>query len=221
VGGKYSHILWDWNGTLLDDTEWCMACINAMLARRGMRVLSNIEEYRSVFTFPVEDYYRRVGFDFAAEPFAALAEEYIALYHGDMSRLRLFPGVHATLRALRERGLRQSILSASRIDNLRRQIGLFNVAPYFDRILGISDIYARGKEEIAARYLREAGILGAAALVIGDTRHDAHVAAALGADCILMLSGHQNASAFAGLNVRLAETLADVPALIMRPASQN
>ncbi|MDR2502282.1 MAG: HAD hydrolase-like protein, partial [Oscillospiraceae bacterium] len=155
MNGKYSHVLWDWNGTLLDDAAWCMECVNDMLARRGLRPLANLSEYRSVFTFPVEDYYRRVGFDFDAEPFAVLAEEYMALYHGNDSRLTLFPEIRKTLRILRERGLRQNILSASRIDNLLRQIELFGIAPYFDVILGISDIYARSKEDVAVRYLRE------------------------------------------------------------------
>ena len=33
---KYSHILWDWNGTLLDDAWLCVEVMNSMLAERDL-----------------------------------------------------------------------------------------------------------------------------------------------------------------------------------------
>ena len=30
---RYSHIFWDWNGTLLNDVDWCIARINHMLKK--------------------------------------------------------------------------------------------------------------------------------------------------------------------------------------------
>ncbi|RLD72105.1 MAG: HAD family hydrolase, partial [Bacteroidetes bacterium] len=45
-------ILWDWNGTLLDDTDICVQCINSLLETRQLNLL-NKERYRKIFTFPV------------------------------------------------------------------------------------------------------------------------------------------------------------------------
>lgn len=39
-------ILWDWNGTLLDDVEVALAAMNEMLARRGLSLLGGREPYR-------------------------------------------------------------------------------------------------------------------------------------------------------------------------------
>ena len=53
-------ILWDWNGTLLDDTRICIDAINILLKERGKNEI-NESIYRNIFTFPVRDYYARAG----------------------------------------------------------------------------------------------------------------------------------------------------------------
>ena len=42
IAKKYSHIIWDWNGTLFNDVEWCVKTVNRMLANRNIKVLDNI-----------------------------------------------------------------------------------------------------------------------------------------------------------------------------------
>ena len=68
-------IIWDWNGTLLDDAEMCLEAINIMLKKRNLPELS-MERYRDVFTFPVIEYYREVGFDFTLEAWDPVATEF-------------------------------------------------------------------------------------------------------------------------------------------------
>ena len=60
---QYTHVLWDFNGTVYDDMEACLRSVNEMLSERGLPVLS-AEAYREVFDFPVKDYYAKIGFDF-------------------------------------------------------------------------------------------------------------------------------------------------------------
>ena len=59
-------IIWDWNGTLLNDAELALFSINVMLKKRLLPTLS-LPEYKQVFNFPVKDYYLRIGFDFEKE----------------------------------------------------------------------------------------------------------------------------------------------------------
>ena len=56
-------IIWDYNGTLLNDLSIGVECINRMLTKRELPLLTT-ESYREVFTFPVKKYYELVGFDF-------------------------------------------------------------------------------------------------------------------------------------------------------------
>ena len=69
------YVVWDWNGTLLDDAEVCLAVMDRMLVRRGLPPIGDMERYREIFTFPVRDYYALAGLDMDAEPFTDLADE--------------------------------------------------------------------------------------------------------------------------------------------------
>jgi phosphoglycolate phosphatase len=186
----YSHILWDWNGTLLDDVDWAIAAANTLLAARSLPIIDRAAYYRH-FTFPVRQYYKNIGFTFEEETFEDVSAQYIRLYHeGDADHCPLHRHVRETLAALSERGVRQVILSASEKGNLATQVGRYDIGGYFDDILGIDNIYAASKVEIGRAYLTRAAVKKA--LLIGDTLHDREVAAALGADCILIANGHQS-----------------------------
>ncbi len=145
----YSHIIWDWNGTLFNDTNWCIDVMNIMLQKRNLKTLESINDYHKAFNFPIINYYRNVGFDFKTESFEMLANEYIELYHSNKSgHCTLHKNVESTLESIRNMNITQIILSASQIDNLLLQISEFNISQYFDEILGISDIYAKVKYKL-------------------------------------------------------------------------
>ena len=187
---KYTHIIWDWNGTLLDDVYLCMQTINTMLKKRDLPTLDSVEDYHKVFGFPVRDYYLRVGFDFDQEPFKDLAVEYIELYHGKTADALLFPDAEKILAGFQKDGIHQIILSASESRNLMLQMKPFGIEKYFDEILGISNIYAASKIDIGNDYIKRAN--PDKTVLIGDTVHDKEVADALGVDCILIANGHQS-----------------------------
>lgn len=65
------------NGTLLNDVDLCFSVINGLLVSHDLKPLDTLSQYREVFTFPIEDYYKRVGFDFDKIPFSMLAHEYM------------------------------------------------------------------------------------------------------------------------------------------------
>ena len=99
---KYTHLLWDFNGTVFDDIEACRLSVNSMLAARGLPTLT-VEDYREVFDFPVKDYYARVGFDFDREPFEVLAPIWVAEYNRQSRASTVFPGVTEVMEQVRAR----------------------------------------------------------------------------------------------------------------------
>ncbi|MBF0244666.1 MAG: HAD family hydrolase [Planctomycetes bacterium] len=140
------HVVWDWNGTLLDDTELCLDIANAFLKERSLAVLSR-EEYREVFGFPVKDYYTGLGFDFSRESYELLADRFIREYEQRRGDCALQPGALSALEAVRERGLTQSILSAYPQKLLEEIISKHSLGPYFNFLTGPGDHYAAGKLE--------------------------------------------------------------------------
>lgn len=189
--GKTTTVIWDWNGTLLDDAPVCLAAVNSMLRERGLPQLS-AERYQEIFCFPVSDYYRKAGFDFEKEPFERLAVLYHERYLAASERCPLCEGALETLRELQRRGVRQAVLSASHQRHLLWQMGLFDIQGYFDEVLGIEDIYARSKAELGQDFVRRRGLDPAGVLLVGDTEHDCETARAIGCRCLLIPGGHQS-----------------------------
>lgn len=182
-------VLWDWNGTLLNDVDMAVRVTNEVFAPRGYQLL-NREQYQQCFRFPVQAYYRARGVEDADFPEVARAwsEGYAAAFSGTP----LFADAAETVLAFHAAGFRQVILSASQRAMLQEQVDSFpSLRGLLDEVLGVDDIYAHGKEILARNYLTASGLDPAETVLLGDTCHDAEVAAAIGCRCLLVARGHQ------------------------------
>lgn len=213
---QYTHIIWDFNGTVLDDMQAGIDSINAMLAPRGLPILKDLAAYREVFDFPVEEYYRRLGLDFQKESYHdVLAPMWVELYLKNSTNAPLFAGVAPLCAALRGAGLRQSILSASHEGMLREQLAARGAIDWFDEIWGTGTIHAAGKSELANVW--RAAHPDDVALLLGDTTHDYEVARAMHADCILVAAGHHPRHKLERCGVPVVDSLEEVLPLLLPP----
>lgn len=187
----YKNIIWDWNGTLLNDLDICIEAINKLLVRRQLGLMTR-DRYLDIFTFPVQEYYVEAGFDFRKESYESVAIEFMDHYLEMVKGARLHDQVRSALELIRDSGRSQIILSAMEQTALRKLAGEHEIDGYFSEIFGISDHLAHGKLSIAEMALRETGFRKAETCLIGDTLHDAEVASSLGIPCILVANGHQS-----------------------------
>ncbi|MBO7684713.1 MAG: HAD family hydrolase [Kiritimatiellae bacterium] len=184
-----THVLWDWNGTLLDDTQAALDTLNSMLARRGGRPIT-MEFYRDHFAFPVKPFYKSIGVCLENEDWDALAREYHDVYAGRPKRLN--PETPAALERVKASGARQSIISALRQDLLEEITDRLGVAKYMDRICGVDNLDGFGKIDRAREMLsslRDSSGRDSSFVLIGDSLHDKEVADALGVACVLCGQG--------------------------------
>ncbi len=188
---KYKHIVWDWNGTLLDDRWLCVEAINIILKKR--RMIPILEKtYKETFCFPVKKYYENLGFDFNKESFKDLSSEFVEYYKDNFHRLTLHLDTDLILKKINESRIKQSILSASKQETLEENIKFFNLEKYFNKIVGINNHYANGKIEAALQLLDLIKTKTSDILLIGDTVHDSEVAEKIDSDCILIDQGYVN-----------------------------
>ena len=126
------------------------------------------------------------------------------------------PSAHAaeTLAELSRRGWRQSVLSASRRDYLIEQVAARGLQGYFTELLGLADIYGVSKVQVGRNWLAQSGIDPAACVMVGDTQHDAEVAAALGTGCVLYTGGHQSRKRLEAVCPHVIDDLAQLPQLL-------
>ena len=211
---NYDLVIWDWNGTLLDDTQMCYTIANEMRQERGMDLMQGVEEYRRYFTFPVVDYYRRMGYSFETEPFENISRQFVSMYAARYSTASLQPCAKEALAAVLETGARQVLLSATGQDRLDEQVEYFQLNCYFERVIGNSNNLAHGKADYAKEFLRESGVDPARALFVGDTDHDFEIASSIGCGCALLTAGHQTIEHLSTLGATLVSTLCEVPALL-------
>lgn len=186
----YTHILWDFNGTILDDVETGILSVNVMLEKRGLPVLESVDDYRNHFRFPITSYYESLGFDFEKEPFNILAPEWVELYLKYVKSAPLRDGIIEALDLFSENGAKQYIISATEKNMLNSQLTELGIKDYFDGFVGLDNIHASSKVEIAKQWYTKEN--PKKAVLIGDTEHDAEVADALGCECILVANGHQH-----------------------------
>jgi phosphoglycolate phosphatase-like HAD superfamily hydrolase/membrane protease YdiL (CAAX protease family) len=211
------HIIWDWNGTLLDDLEICLEIINNMLAARKLGSLSR-NSYTHVFDFPVKDYYEKIGFDFEIEPFQVLSDEFIAAYEKGRPDCGLLEGVREILDFTAGLGISQSILSASKEEYLKIAVDEYQIADYFTVIQGLDNHNAAGKLDLAREFMASCAIPPSQILMVGDTTHDSAIASELGVNCILIPNGHHSRPRLENTNYPVLDSLEDLKA-ILQPGS--
>ena len=205
---KYDYVIWDFNGTLLDDVQTGILSVNKLLADRGLRTIDSVEYYRSVFRFPIIEYYRSLGFDFEKEPYEKLAPQWVELYLENVKNAELFCDVMATLTKLKEQGIKQAVLSATEREMLEGQLKTLGIRDFFEEVMGLDNIHAGSKLFLADDW-RERH-LDSRVIFVGDTDHDVQTASALGADCVLICRGHQSKEYLKTLNVPVYDDISGI-----------
>ncbi len=188
---KYKHVIWDWNGTIINDLDLCVELINGLLIERRLKTLT-AESYREVFTIPVKNYYAKLGFDFSKESFEIVGKQWMTEYERRKFECGLYDGVKNVLQKINQLGIGQSILSAYSQHTLDEMVEYHGLTNYFTHIVGLDNIYAASKLHLGKDLMKRLGNGKGETLLIGDTEHDYEVACEIGADCVLIANGHQS-----------------------------
>ena len=188
---KYSHVIWDWNGTILNDVELCVEIGNNLFRRKGLPTIT-VAKYKSIFTIPVKNYYIAAGFDFSKESFEIVGREWMDEYEERKYECSLYVDLVNTMKKFENLGIGQSLLSAYKQDNLKSMVDKFELTDYLENVVGLDNIYAAGKRHLAKELVKSINNGSKNILMIGDTIHDFEVANEIGADCILVADGHQS-----------------------------
>ena len=208
---NYNHIIWDWNGTLLNDVELCAGIMNMLLTQESLPNIS-VQKYKSIFTFPVIEYYKIAGHSFEKTSFEVLGKQFMDEYELRKNNCKLFPGVSKLLSVIQSKNIKQHLLSAYEQNNLNNILKHFGIINYFQYIVGLDNIYAGGKSHLAQDLVMKIGSNGAAGniLLIGDTIHDYEVAKEIDADCILVSQGHQDEERLLKLGIPVVKDIIEL-----------
>lgn len=196
-------IVWDWNGTLLDDNHASLRALNTILSRRSLPEV-DLGYYRRNFAFPVANFYSRLGVRINEEDWDALAQEYHDAYHE--SSLRLAADAREALELAAASGIPQAVVSAMREDYLVADMDRFGIRDFFHSVLGTDNLDGCSKlsrmKDFASQAPRRRFV------VIGDSLHDWEAAEAIGARCVFYAGGSHDPSRLRHLGP-VAQTLCE------------
>ena len=205
---RYDHVIWDWNGTLLDDVRLTIEIMGGMLERRWLPPL-DLERYHAVFGFPVRDYYERVGLDLEREPFEELSVEFISEYQRRWRECDLHAGARDSVASLAAAGVGQSVLSAMEQTMLHEHARHFALDE-LDAFVGVDDHHGTSKLDHGLRRIEALGHDRSRVLLAGDTEHDHEVARAMGVDCVLVEGGHASRARLEACGVEVLRSPGEV-----------
>lgn len=186
---KYKHIIWDWNGTVVNDVRLCVSVFNSMARVYGNGEIT-LQDYVENFKFPVIKFYQECGFDFTKVSFEEVGQWFINEYNSRRFECELNLGVLDALDEFSNNGLSQSVLSAYQKTMLLEAVNFYGIKKYFSIVDGLDDIYSNSKENLGRQHIAKIGINPNEVLMIGDTDHDKATADAMGVKCALVASGH-------------------------------
>lgn len=210
MSSRYHHIIWDWNGTLLDDTWLCVEVLNGLLARRGRGPISD-DDYRRNFGFPVVDFYKYLGFDTDVDSFDRVSREFIGDYEARwLTECLLHPETPAILQRLSTQGLSHSVLSAAKQEALEAGIGHYGIREHFLGLVGTDNIYAEGKIARGRHWIERLARPRDEVVIVGDTLHDFEVAQHIGTDCVLLTHGHHTPERLAATGAPVVHSLEEL-----------
>ena len=185
------HIIWDWNGTILDDLDISITILNEMLESRKKPLITK-EVYLDVFIFPIKKYYDIVGLRMDNLEYEKTAVEYMKRYKTKLPEAKLHDDILEVVSNFHALGVTQIIISASERSFLIEQVKSFGIHKYFDGIYGLGDYLGYSKADIAKDWLSSSGVDPGSILMVGDTLHDFEVSCELGGKCVLIAAGHQS-----------------------------
>ena len=217
AGGGVRHVVWDWNGTLVDDHVAVVAAINDALASLRLRPIDS-HIFRTHFTRPVQRFYEQVaGRPIAPGEWQTLDEAYHDSYSAWVERLQLAPDAWEALAAAEAAGLTQSLLSMWRHRDLVPLVERLGIGRFFLRVDGLHVPGGGGKTEHLEAHLAALEVEASAALLVGDTLDDLAAARAVGARCVLYDGGSHHRSTLEATGVPVADTLTAALAAAARP----
>ena len=209
---KYSTIIWDFNGTIIDDVTAALGAVNDMLIRRNQNPI-DLDTYYKSMGVPIWKFYERVFLPGTITPQEAIAE-FDSGYEKHLSKNPLMEGIVEILSLFKSMGKHQIVVSASHVDKVKARLSELKVLDFFSDVLAHSDYNADSKTYLAREYFKSNNLDLYDAVVIGDSVFDFTMASELQCDCILTTQGHQSRREFSTVDAQIIDSLYELKNII-------
>ncbi|WBB48942.1 HAD hydrolase-like protein [Verrucosispora sp. WMMA2044] len=206
-----AHLVWDWNGTLLNDLSLVVACTNAVFTSEGGPSVTP-DEHRVRFRRPIADYYAEIlGRAVDDDAFGRLDKIFHEAYRVGLTSCEM---AHDAVDAMAAWSGSQSLLSMWFHDELIPTVETYGLTGRFARVDGLrAQIGGDRKAESLARHLDALGVDGRSVVLIGDSLDDADAARSVGARAVLYSGGFTDRARLLASGHPVADSLTEAVTL--------
>lgn len=203
------HIIWDWNGTLLNDLPIILDAVNDTVGMVGLPQIT-LDQYRTFYTRPVKKFYDQIaGQEIDHDQYMLIDRLFHERYHATVGDASLAPGAHGVLSDLAAGPHGQSLLSMAPHDELQVALSFFDVEHFFAIAQGNEGPPGGFKTQHLAEHLRLLGTDPSLVTMIGDTVDDGHAAIENGIDCVLYDDGSHHRSDLEAVGFPITKSLGE------------
>ncbi|MGO1053012.1 HAD family hydrolase [Crossiella sp. CA198] len=215
---RATHVVWDWNGTLLDDNQAVLDSVNQVCAGFG-RPSITMDAWRDTFSRPLVDCYSRLlDRELTAEDWIRLDKTYHEAYRSVLDTCALAAGVPVALHDWAATGGTQSLLSMWFHHELVPLVTEFGLLDLFARVDGLRvDTGGGSKSGHLVAHLAAQELDPAEVVLIGDVVDDSDAAEAAGASCVLVTTGVMNRRKLEVTGRPVVDSIPEALALLRRP----
>ena len=203
-----THLVWDWNGTLLDDLTLVVSSTNSAFASIGHERRLDADEHRRSFRRPVAEFYAEIlqrAVD--ADEFGRLDRIFHDAYRVGLTSISLAADAKAAIQAWPGS---QSLLSMWFHDELVPALQTYGLTGLFTRVDGLrTEVGGDLKAGHLARHLAEQGVAGDRVVLIGDSLDDAAAAESVGGVCVLYTGGFTEPARLRASGLPVADSLVE------------
>ncbi len=203
------HVVWDWNGTLLDDLTVVIEAANASMGRFGIGPIDE-DGYRDHFTRPVRAFYDSLfGRLVTDDEWEALNDTFHTEYYDRVEAADLTVDTLDALTWADSYGWDQSLLSMSPQGWLESVVAVKGVAHRFSVVDGLRGPTGGLKAQHLEEHIESLGVEASRTVVVGDTPDDAVAARHVGAHVVLYDGGSHHLPTLRGMGAPVAHTVVE------------
>jgi phosphoglycolate phosphatase len=185
---RYSLIVFDWDGTLIDSAADIVECIQE--AARDLRLPVPARETAShVIGLGLHDSLRTAVPTLPEDQYREFAEAYRRHFLARQGAMALFPGIRELLQDLHAAGYRLAVATGKSRRGLDHALESTALRRYFAASRCADETNPKPHPAMLLELMEQLAIAPGQALMIGDTSHDLEMAHSAGVDAVAVAYG--------------------------------
>jgi phosphoglycolate phosphatase len=185
---RYSAVIFDWDGTLMDSTHTIVTAIQNACADLSLPVPA-AEQASWVIGLSLESALYRCVPDLTADQYPQFIERYRHHFFARDPDIKLFDGVEPLLSTLKQRNVTLGIATGKSRVGLDRVLQAKRLSTMFHATRCADESESKPHPAMLLQLLEEFRLQPESVVMVGDTTHDIHMATAAGIDSMAVTYG--------------------------------